>query len=122
MTEWPLDAFWISWSPQRFWHVCFFSGAAEELFQVSVHPNEALVEFGHSLTVNCSTTCPDPGPSGIETFLKKTQLSKGSQWKEFLLEDITEDSVLQCFFSCAGEQKDTVLAITMYREYGGGSA
>lgn len=115
MTEWPLDAFWISWSPQRFWHVCFFSGAAEELFQVSVHPNEALVEFGHSLTVNCSTTCPDPGPSGIETFLKKTQLSKGSQWKEFLLEDITEDLVLQCFFSCAGEQKDTVLAITMYQ-------
>lgn len=104
---------------QRFWHVCFFSGTIEELFQVSVHPNQALVELGHSLTVNCSTTCPEPGPSGIETFLKKTQLSKGAQWKEFLLEDITEDSVLQCFFSCAGVQKDTVLDITMYREYDG---
>ncbi|XP_028636553.1 intercellular adhesion molecule 5 [Grammomys surdaster] len=90
-------------------------GTTEELFQVSVHPAQALVEFGHSLTVNCSTTCPDPGPSGIETFFKKTQLSKGSQWKEFLLEDITENSVLQCFFSCAGVQKDTALDIIMYQ-------
>ncbi|XP_052051316.1 intercellular adhesion molecule 5-like [Apodemus sylvaticus] len=90
-------------------------GTTEELFQVSVHPNHALVQFGHSLTVNCSTTCPDPGPSGIETFLKKTQLSKGSQWKAFLLEDITENSVLQCFFSCAGVQKDAALGISMYQ-------
>ncbi|GAB1296975.1 Cell adhesion molecule TCAM-1 [Apodemus speciosus] len=90
-------------------------GTTEELFQVSVHPDQALVQFGHSLTVNCSTTCPDPGPSGIETFLKKTQLGKGAQWKAFLLEDITENSVLQCFFSCAGVQKDAALGISMYQ-------
>ncbi|XP_040605883.1 intercellular adhesion molecule 5 isoform X3 [Mesocricetus auratus] len=91
------------------------SGTTEEIFEVSVWPNPALVKFGQSLTINCSTTCPDPGPSGIETFFKKTQLAKGPQWKEFLLEDITEDSVLQCFFSCAGVQKDAVLDITMYQ-------
>ncbi|XP_058140505.1 intercellular adhesion molecule 5 isoform X2 [Dasypus novemcinctus] len=90
-------------------------GATEELFEVSVWPDQALVEFGQSLMVNCSTTCPDPGPSGIETILKKTQVDRGPQWKEFLLEDITENSILQCFFSCAGIQKDKTLAITMYQ-------
>lgn len=96
--------------------MCFISGTTEELFEVSVWPNQALVEFGQSLTVNCSTTCPDPGPSGIETFFRKSQLDKGPQWKEFVLEDVTESSVLHCFFSCAGVQKDTALHITMYRE------
>uniref|UniRef100_A0A8C7C287 Intercellular adhesion molecule 3 n=1 Tax=Neovison vison TaxID=452646 RepID=A0A8C7C287_NEOVI len=91
------------------------SGAAEEIFEVSVWPDQALVKLGQSLMVNCSTTCPDPGPSGIETFLKKTQVDKGPQWKEFLLEDVTENSVLQCFFSCAGIQKDTSLGITVYQ-------
>ncbi|XP_051013824.1 intercellular adhesion molecule 5-like [Acomys russatus] len=90
-------------------------GTTEGLFQVSVWPHQALVRFGRSLTINCSTTCPDPGPSGIETVLKKTQLSRGPQWKQFLLEDITENSVLQCFFSCAGVQKDTTLDIIMYQ-------
>ncbi|XP_035156311.1 intercellular adhesion molecule 5 isoform X2 [Callithrix jacchus] len=90
-------------------------GASEEFFEVSVWPNQALVEFGQSLVVNCSTTCPDPGPSGIETFLKKTRVGKGPQWKEFLLEDVTENSILQCFFSCAGIQKDTSLGITVYQ-------
>ncbi|EHH58253.1 hypothetical protein EGM_08057, partial [Macaca fascicularis] len=90
-------------------------GVAEESFEVSVWPNQALVEFGQSLVVNCSTTCPDPGPSGIETFLKKTQVGKGPQWKEFLLEDVTENSILQCFFSCSGIQKDTSLGITVYQ-------
>nr|XP_012602961.1 intercellular adhesion molecule 5 [Microcebus murinus]XP_012602962.1 intercellular adhesion molecule 5 [Microcebus murinus] len=89
-------------------------GATEELFEVSVWPNQALVEYGQSLVVNCSTTCPEPGPSGIETFLKKTQVGKGPQWKEFLLEDVTKNSVLQCFFSCAGIQKDISLGITVY--------
>lgn len=98
----------------------FISGAMEELFEVFVWPNQALVEFGHSLVINCSTTCPNPGPSGIETFLKKIQVGKGPQWKEFLLEDVTENSVLQCFFSCAGIQKDTSLDITVYREWGRG--
>lgn len=92
------------------------SGATEEIFEVSVWPDQALVKLGQSLTVNCSTTCPDPGPSGIETFLKKTQVDRGPQWKEFLLEDVTENSILQCFFSCAGIQKDTSLDITVYRE------
>ncbi|XP_004630219.1 intercellular adhesion molecule 5 [Octodon degus] len=90
-------------------------GATEELFEVSAWPSQALVGFGQSLVVNCSTTCPDPGPSGIETFLKKTQVDKGRQWKEFLLEDITESSVLQCFFSCSGIQKDRSLDITVYQ-------
>ncbi|KAM5273373.1 intercellular adhesion molecule 5-like [Ctenodactylus gundi] len=91
------------------------SGATEEPFEVSVWPHQALVEFGQSLVVNCSTTCPDPGPSGIETVLKKTQVGKGPQWKEFLLEDVTENFVLQCFFSCAGIQKDKSLDITVYQ-------
>ena len=94
-----------------------FSGAAEERFEVSVWPDQALVKYGQSLTVNCSTTCPDPGPGGIETLLKKTQVGKGPQWKEFLLEDVTQNSILQCFFSCAGIQKDINLGITVYREW-----
>ncbi|VFV22265.1 intercellular adhesion molecule [Lynx pardinus] len=90
-------------------------GAAEEIFEVSIWPDQALVKLGQSLMINCSTTCPDPGPGGIETYLKKTQVDKGPQWKEFLLEDVTENSVLQCFFSCAGIQKDTSLDITVYQ-------
>ncbi|XP_037349954.1 intercellular adhesion molecule 5 [Talpa occidentalis] len=89
-------------------------GATEELFEVSVWPDQALVKSGQSLMVNCSTTCPAPGPSGIETFLKKSQVGRGPQWKAFLLEDVTENAVLQCFFSCAGIQKDTSLGITVY--------
>ncbi|XP_036198094.1 intercellular adhesion molecule 5 [Myotis myotis] len=92
-----------------------FPGATEGLFEVSVWPDQALVKFGESLVVNCSTNCPDPGPSGIETFLKKTQVGKGPQWKEFLLEDVTKNSILQCFFSCAGIQKDRSLGITVYQ-------
>lgn len=104
---------------QSLWHAwLIISGATEGLFEVSVQPEQALVKFGQSLMVNCSTSCPDPGPSGIETSLKKTQVGKGPQWKEFLLEDVTESSVLQCFFSCAGIQKDASLGITMYREWG----
>uniref|UniRef100_A0A673VHR7 Intercellular adhesion molecule 3 n=1 Tax=Suricata suricatta TaxID=37032 RepID=A0A673VHR7_SURSU len=91
------------------------SGMTEETFEVSIWPDQALVKLGQSLMINCSTSCPDPGPSGIETLLKKTQVDKGPQWKEFLLEDVTEDSVLQCFFSCAGIQKDTSLGITVYQ-------
>lgn len=90
-------------------------GAAEELFEVSVWPDQAVVKYGQSLVVNCSTTCPDPGPSGIETLLKKTQVGKGPQWKEFLLEDVTQNSVLQWFFSCAGVQKDISLGVTVYQ-------
>ncbi|KAI5277334.1 Intercellular Adhesion Molecule 2 [Manis pentadactyla] len=60
--------------------------------------------------VNCSTTCPDPGPGEIET-----QVGRGPQWKEFLLEDVTENAILQCFFSCAGTQKYTSLGITVYK-------
>nr|XP_004655695.2 intercellular adhesion molecule 5 [Jaculus jaculus] len=90
-------------------------GTTKETFEVSVWPNQALVESGQSLMVNCSTTCPDPGPSGIETFLKKTQVGKGPQWREFVLEDVTENSVLHCFFSCSGIQKDTRLDITVYQ-------
>ncbi|EPQ02969.1 Intercellular adhesion molecule 5 [Myotis brandtii] len=92
-----------------------FPGATEGLFEVSVWPHRALVKFGESLVVNCSTNCPDPGPSGIETFLKKTQVGRGPQWKEFLLEDVTKNSILQCFFSCAGIQKDRSLGITVYQ-------
>lgn len=65
--------------------------------------------------VNCSTTCPDPGPGGIETLLKRTQVGKGPQWKEFLLEDVTQNSIVQCFFSCTGIQKDISLGITVYQ-------
>ncbi|XP_045155882.1 intercellular adhesion molecule 5 [Echinops telfairi] len=92
-----------------------YSGVTEELFEVSVWPDQALVEFGRSLVVNCSTSCPDPGPSGIETILKKTQLGRGPQWKEFLLENITENSTLQCFFSCAGIQRARSLGISVYQ-------
>ncbi|XP_004693400.1 PREDICTED: intercellular adhesion molecule 2 [Condylura cristata] len=89
-------------------------GATEEPFEVSIWPDQALVKSGQSLVVNCSTTCPDPGPSGIETILKKSQVGRGPQWKEFLLEDVTENSILQCFSSCAGIQKDASLGITVY--------
>ncbi|KAG8505061.1 Intercellular adhesion molecule 1, partial [Galemys pyrenaicus] len=104
---------WVLWS--SLWHVrLIISGATEELFEVSIWPHQALVKSGQSLMVNCSTTCLDPGPSGIETFFKKTPLSRGPQWKEFLLEDVTENSILQCFFSCGGIQKDASLGITVY--------
>uniref|UniRef100_A0A8D0P824 Ig-like domain-containing protein n=1 Tax=Sus scrofa TaxID=9823 RepID=A0A8D0P824_PIG len=89
--------------------------AAEELFEVSVWPDQAFVKYGQSLMVNCSTTCPDPGPGGIETLLKRTQVGKGPQWKEFLLEDVTQNSIVQCFFSCTGIQKDISLGITVYQ-------
>nr|XP_020730871.1 intercellular adhesion molecule 5 isoform X1 [Odocoileus virginianus texanus]XP_020730872.1 intercellular adhesion molecule 5 isoform X1 [Odocoileus virginianus texanus]XP_020730873.1 intercellular adhesion molecule 5 isoform X1 [Odocoileus virginianus texanus]XP_020730874.1 intercellular adhesion molecule 5 isoform X1 [Odocoileus virginianus texanus] len=92
-----------------------YPGAAEERFEVSVWPDQALVKYGQSLMVNCSTSCPDPGPGGIETLLKKTQVGNGPQWKEFLLEDVTQNSILLCFFSCAGIQKDINLAITVYQ-------
>lgn len=32
------------------------SGTTEELFEISVQPDQVLVKFGQSLLVNCSTT------------------------------------------------------------------
>lgn len=47
------------------------SGATERLFEAYLGPDEAFIKFGRSLMINCGTTCPDRGPSGIETFFKE---------------------------------------------------
>uniref|UniRef100_A0A8C8S9V4 Intercellular adhesion molecule N-terminal domain-containing protein n=1 Tax=Pelusios castaneus TaxID=367368 RepID=A0A8C8S9V4_9SAUR len=81
------------------------SGWAEQgSFKVSVWPEDSVVEYGGSVWINCSTTCPDVNAQGgLETSLTKAQSERGPGWAAFHLVNITEwVSHLQCYVTCHG--------------------
>uniref|UniRef100_A0A8C4YNH4 Ig-like domain-containing protein n=1 Tax=Gopherus evgoodei TaxID=1825980 RepID=A0A8C4YNH4_9SAUR len=80
------------------------SGAAEQSFNVSLWPEDSVVEHGGSIWLNCSHTCRDPSArGGLETSLTKAQNKSGPGWMAQELVDIQEwVSAPQCYFNCYG--------------------
>ncbi|CAM4694163.1 unnamed protein product [Caretta caretta] len=93
------------------------SGAAEEPFNVSVRPEDSVVEHGGAIWLNCSTTCQDPGArGGLETSLTKAQEKRGPRWEARELVNIWEwVSAPQCYFFCYGKVTRASAHITTYR-------
>nr|XP_048687375.1 intercellular adhesion molecule 5-like isoform X1 [Caretta caretta] len=92
-------------------------GAAEEPFNVSVRPEDSVVEHGGAIWLNCSTTCQDPGArGGLETSLTKAQEKRGPRWEARELVNIWEwVSAPQCYFFCYGKVTRASAHITTYR-------
>uniref|UniRef100_A0A8C4YPS8 Ig-like domain-containing protein n=1 Tax=Gopherus evgoodei TaxID=1825980 RepID=A0A8C4YPS8_9SAUR len=93
------------------------SGAAEQSFNVSLWPEDSVVEHGGSIWLNCSHTCRDPSArGGLETSLTKAQNKSGPGWMAQELVDIQEwVSAPQCYFNCYGNVTCAVAHITTYR-------
>ncbi|CAM4611103.1 unnamed protein product [Lepidochelys kempii] len=91
--------------------------AAEEPFNVSVRPEDSVVEHGGTIWLNCSTTCQDPGArGGLETSLTKAQEKRGPWWEARELVNIWEwVSAPQCYFFCYGKVTRASAHITTYR-------
>ncbi|TFJ96863.1 Intercellular adhesion molecule 5 [Platysternon megacephalum] len=92
-------------------------GAAEQSFNVSIWPEDSVVEHGGSIWLNCSHTCRDPdAPGDLETSLRKANSKNGSRWIARELVNIREwVSAPECFFNCYGNITCAVAHITTYR-------
>uniref|UniRef100_A0A8C0QNS7 Ig-like domain-containing protein n=1 Tax=Chelonoidis abingdonii TaxID=106734 RepID=A0A8C0QNS7_CHEAB len=93
------------------------SGAAEQSFNVSVWPENSVVEHRGSIWLNCSHTCRDPSASGgLETSLTKAQNKSGPGWMAQELVDIQEwVSAPRCYFNCYGNVTCADAHITTYQ-------
>ncbi|XP_027802018.2 intercellular adhesion molecule 2 isoform X2 [Marmota flaviventris] len=89
--------------------------SGEAAFEVHIWPERLVVENGGSRTVNCSTSCANPDTGGLETTLEKTLLEDQPRWKSFWISNVSWDSVLFCYFTCAGEQQSKSLNVSMYQ-------
>ncbi|XP_053159299.1 intercellular adhesion molecule 5 isoform X3 [Hemicordylus capensis] len=111
---------------QRLWHpfswcslflLLMLSGAEQHAFDVTVWPENPVVEHGGSLWLNCSTSCQEAdAKGGLETSLIKERRDNGTSWAAFQLVNITEWAPApECFFSCYGEHKSVRANIVVYR-------
>ncbi|CAM5169942.1 unnamed protein product [Eretmochelys imbricata] len=120
ITEW-MSAFQCQFSCRGRVKVVFANisayRAAEEPFNVSVRPEDSVVEHGGAIWLNCSTTCQDPGArGGLETSLTKAQEKRGPRWEARELVNIWEwVSAPQCYFFCYGKVTRASAHITTYR-------
>ncbi|XP_036125043.1 intercellular adhesion molecule 2 [Molossus molossus] len=89
-------------------------GSGEEAFQVYMWPEQQVVKLGGSWEVNCSTSCLQPEIGGVETTLSKTLLDEQPQWKLYRLSNISEDTVMYCYFTCSGKQVSANASISVY--------
>ncbi|XP_048654111.1 intercellular adhesion molecule 2 isoform X2 [Marmota marmota marmota] len=89
--------------------------SGEAAFEVHIWPERLVVENGGSRTVNCSTSCANPDTGGLETTLEKTLLEDQPRWKSFWISNVSWDTVLFCYFTCAGEQQSKSLNVSMYQ-------
>ncbi|XP_020654331.3 intercellular adhesion molecule 5 [Pogona vitticeps] len=93
------------------------AGAEQPAFDVSVWPENPMVEHGGSLELNCSTSCQEAdAKGGLETSLIKARKDNGTGWARFQLVNITEwASAVECSFSCYGEHKSVRANILVYQ-------
>uniref|UniRef100_A0A8C5RU42 Ig-like domain-containing protein n=1 Tax=Laticauda laticaudata TaxID=8630 RepID=A0A8C5RU42_LATLA len=93
------------------------TGAEQHVFDVTIWPENPVVEHGGSLWLNCSTSCQEADArGGLETSLMKKKKDNGSHWAVFQLVNITEwASVTECSFSCYGEHKSVQANIMVYQ-------
>ncbi|XP_005402233.1 PREDICTED: intercellular adhesion molecule 2 [Chinchilla lanigera] len=91
------------------------SGPAEMTFEVDIWPEKLAVETVGSRRVNCSTSCAQPDSGGLETFLTKQLVDQQPQWQQYLVSNISQDTVLICYFSCAGMTRSKSLNVSVYQ-------
>ncbi|KAL1779452.1 intercellular adhesion molecule 2 isoform X1 [Sigmodon hispidus] len=97
-------------------HCC--SGSGEKTFEVYISSEKQVVEATESWKVNCSTSCEKPQLGGLETTMSKIVLEKHPQgkWTQFLVSNITSDTQLYCYFTCADQQQRSAhLHIKLYQ-------
>lgn len=76
-----------------------------------------IVEATGSLKVNCSTSCENPQVGGLETTFSKKVLEEHprGKWKQFLVLNISQDTSLLCYFTCAEKQHSEHLNVRVYK-------
>lgn len=91
-------------------------GTGENTFDVHVWSEKQAIEFAGSFKVNCSTSCAKPEAAGLETLLPKKELEGHPQkrWQQYLLSNVSQDTVLLCYFTCNGKQRSKSLNIRVY--------
>lgn len=75
-----------------------------------------MVKYGESQKINCSTSCPQPEAGGLETTLSKELLHEEAQWKQFLVSNVSQDTVMHCYFTCCGEQMTKTANVSVFCE------
>ncbi|KAL8164484.1 UNVERIFIED_CONTAM: hypothetical protein K2H54_051929 [Gekko kuhli] len=94
------------------------AGAGQASFDVSVSPENPVVEHGGSLWLNCSTSCREAdGRGSLETSLVVGERrDNGSDRAAFQLVNITEWAPApECSFRCGGERKTVSANVTVYQ-------
>ncbi|XP_054428991.1 intercellular adhesion molecule 2 [Pteronotus mesoamericanus] len=91
-----------------------FCPGSAEVFEVKMWPEQLMVEFGGSQVINCSTNCPQPDKGGVETNLNKTLLNEQTQWKQYRVSDVSQDTFVLCHFTCSGKQESVRSDITVF--------
>ncbi|KAM4844591.1 intercellular adhesion molecule 2 [Thomomys bottae] len=89
-------------------------GSGGQAFEVYMWPEKQAVEIRGSMEVNCSTSCLQPHVGGLETALQRILIDSHPQWQQFLVSNISQDTVLYCHFTCDGKQKSKSLSISVY--------
>lgn len=79
-------------------------------------PEQLVVKHGASSEINCSTSCLRPTLSGLETTLSKVLLDRQPQWERYRVSNVSEDTVVYCYFTCSGKQMLRNVSVTVFRE------
>lgn len=89
----------------------------EKAFEVYLWSEKQIVEATESWKINCSTSCAAPDKGGLETSMDKVMLEQHPQgrWIQFLVSNVSSDTVFLCHFMCSGKQGSDSLNIRVYQ-------
>lgn len=89
----------------------------EKAFEVYLRSEKQIVEATESWKINCSTSCATPDKGGLETSMDKVMLEQHPQgrWIQFLVSNVSSDTVFLCHFMCSGKQGSDSLNIRVYQ-------
>lgn len=76
---------------------------------------QEAVKLGDSYKINCTSDCPNPLIKGLETLLDKKVLQEQAQWTEYLVSNISQDSVLYCYSTCSGKQTKKAVIVNVFQ-------
>ncbi|XP_039715229.1 intercellular adhesion molecule 2 isoform X1 [Pteropus medius] len=77
-------------------------------------PEQVAVKRGEPYKVNCTSSCPHPQIRGLETTLNKVELQKHAQWTEYLVSNVSQDTVMYCHFTCSGKQMSKTISVRVF--------
>lgn len=94
-----------------------FGLTGEKAFEVYLWSEKQIVEATESWKINCSTSCATPDKGGLETSMDKVMLEQHPQgrWIQFLVSNVSSDTVFLCHFMCSGKQGSDSLNIRVYQ-------